>query len=330
MVKRAARLRLPPLPRWAVVCIWVAVTAIFAAILYRLTKGMNHGILNPKGEIAERQRNLLAFAAALSLLVIVPVYAMLFAFVWRYREGHKRSYKPNWDTHKVYETIWWGIPIMIIGILAAVTWVTSHSLDPYKPLASSKSPVQIQAVAMNWKWLFIYPEQNIASVNEVVIPTNTPVEFTITSDGPMNSFWIPQLAGQIYAMSGMSTKLHINAYDVGSYKGLSSNISGTGFSDMKFTVRAMHQTDYEQWISTAYASHDALNETVYSQLRKPSINNPVALYRVISSDLYDTIIARYMHPDSSQVKTTEENQPSQTKLPTSQDTDHPMHDMGGM
>lgn len=331
MVKRFSKLRLPQLPRWGVVLIWVVGISLFTFVLYKLTRGMNHGILNPKGEIAERQRNLLAFATALSLLVIVPVYAMLFVFIWRYREGHKRSYKPNWDNDNTYEAIWWGIPILIISVLAVVTWVTSHSLDPYKPLTSPKTPVRVQAVAMDWKWLFIYPEQNIASVNEVVIPTDTPVEFTITSDGPMNSFWIPQLAGQIYAMSGMSTKLHINAYNTGSYKGLSSNISGAGFSDMKFTVRAVNETDYQQWVSTIYASHNAMNETVYNQLRKPSVNNQVVTYRVISPGLYDSIIARYMHHDTSQVNTTDRNTSSQTSLPdVAPATNHTTHIMEGI
>ncbi|QQS18243.1 ubiquinol oxidase subunit II [Candidatus Saccharibacteria bacterium] len=232
-----SRVKVPAVPRVSrtkMTVLWLVGGALVVGLLVVLSLNHSFPLLQTRGEIANRQRDLLVFATALALLVLVPVYFMIFTFAWRYRAGHKQDYKPEWDTHKGYEALWWGIPIAIISVLAVVTWVTSHSLDPFKPLASSQKPLQVQVVALQWKWLFIYPEQGVASVNEVAFPASRPVEFTMTSDAPMNSFWIPQLAGQIYVMSGMSTKLHVVADVPGVYQGMSSNISGKGFADMKF------------------------------------------------------------------------------------------------
>src|SRR5688572_21939694 len=194
----------------------VKVAALFVLIaattgvLTWLVLGANVAVLEPAGSIAERQRGLIIFASLLSLIVVVPVFALTFYIAWKYRASNKKAkYTPDWDHHTGIEALWWAIPLALITILSVITYKTSHELDPFRPIASDKKPLTVQVVALQWKWLFIYPEQNIASVNFVQFPEDRPVNFQITSDAPMNSFWIPQLGGQMYAMSGMNTKLHL-------------------------------------------------------------------------------------------------------------------------
>lgn len=272
----------------------VSVIAAFAAYL----RTVNIEVLNPKGTIASKQKDLIVFAAALSLLVVIPVYALAFTFLIKYKETNKKAtYKPDWDSDIRLETVWWGIPITLILILSIVTWNSSHALDPFKPLNSTATPLEVQVVALQWKWLFIYPEQHVATVNYAQIPTNRPINFTITSDAPMNSFWVPQLGGQIYAMSGMSTQLHLMASETGSYNGSSANISGAGFAGMTFKVNATNQSEFDNWVTWAHQSQDFLNTESYALLAAPSQNNWPATYAPVQQGLYDTIIAKYMlHP----------------------------------
>lgn len=256
-------------------------------------------ILNPKGTIAEKQRNLIMIASLLTLIVVVPVFILTFWIAWRYRSSNNQAgYAPDWDHNRVVETIWWLVPLAIILVLAGVTWVSSHELDPYKPLTSPVKPIKVQVVALPWKWLFIYPEQHIASVNFLQFPKNTPIDFAITADAPMNSFWIPQLGGQVYAMSGMSTQLHLIASEAGDYQGSSANISGKGFAGMKFTARASSRAEFDQWVYTTWSSPAKLDATTYMDLAKPSTNNPPSYYYLPtgSSDLYDTVVMKYMMP----------------------------------
>ncbi len=312
-------LSVPRVSRVKMTWLWVLGGVLVLAVVIGLSLGHSFPLLQTRGEIANRQRDLLVFATMLALLVLVPVYYMIFTFAWRYRAGHKKEYKPEWDTHKGYETLWWGVPIVIIGVLAVVTWVTSHSLDPFKPLASAQKPLQVQVVALQWKWLFIYPEEKVASVGEVAFPAGRPVEFTMTSDAPMNSFWIPQLAGQIYVMSGMSTKLHVAADVPGNYEGLSSNISGKGFADMRFTARAMSLSDYERWISTAQKADKDLNLETYAVLAEPG-QSVVRHYRLGDDTVYDHVIMKYMSGHNltdkkpNEVNVTDEREPSQTEM----------------
>ena len=265
------------------------------ALLFRvLMTGKTISLLQPAGHIAEQQRDLIVFAAGLSLLVILPVFGLLFFILWRYRDGNVRAkYSPNWDSNRTLETIWWGIPMAIILVLAIVTWNTSHSLDPYRPI-SDKRPLTVQVIALQWKWLFIYPEQNIATVNYLQVPEDTPIEFRITSDAPMNSFWIPQLGGQVYAMPGMETKLHLMADGPGVYDGLSSNISGEGFSGMKFTVHSVSNQEFNSWVQTVWKSPDSLSQDTYNELVKPSKNDPVTLFASRDQTLYGTVLGKYM------------------------------------
>lgn len=240
----------------------------------------------------------MVITALLSLIVVVPVFAMTAYIAWNYREGNtKAKYQPNWDHSQLAESIWWFIPLALISILAAITWVSSHRLDPYKPLASTNNPLTIQVVALQWKWLFIYPQQDIASVNYVQLPVDTPVTFEITADAPMNSFWIPQLGGQVYAMAGMQTKLHLMASEAGNYRGSSANISGEGFAGMKFTAHASSQEDFDQWVQTAKQSPKQLGKGEYTALAKPSKDNKVATYAAADENLYHTIMMKYMAPN---------------------------------
>ncbi|MCA9327389.1 ubiquinol oxidase subunit II [Candidatus Saccharibacteria bacterium] len=282
-------------PRVIVVLGWVIGLTLFVILLAYLLRGQTVDVLQTKGEIGNRQRDLLYFAGALAVLILLPVYVMLFAFAWRYRTGHKRAYQPDWDTDKRYEAVWWGIPIAIITVLAVVTWVTSHSLDPYKPLASDKKPLQVQVIALQWKWLFIYPAQSVASVNELTIPVDQPVEFSITADAPMNSFWIPQLGGQIYAMNGMVTKLNLEADHTGNYRGMSSNISGKGFADMQFMTRAVSPQSFNDWVETIHQHKDTedLTAASFAALNEPGTSG-VIRYHVHDSGIFGTVLMKYM------------------------------------
>lgn len=260
-------------------------------------QGKNFAVLNPQGMVAVKERNLMIATVLLGLIVVIPVYVMLFLFAWRYREGNKKAkYSPELSGNAFAETLWWGIPSAIILTLSIITWNSSHALDPHKALNLSTKPLTIQVVALDWKWLFIYPQQNVASVNFVQLPVGTPVTFDITADAPMNSFWIPQLGGQIYAMPGMSTQLHLIADKAGAYDGSSANLSGRGFSGMRFTAQAGSQTNFTNWLETARSSSSQLNQAAYDQLSKPSENNSAALYSSVEHDLYDKIVLKYMAP----------------------------------
>jgi cytochrome o ubiquinol oxidase subunit 2 len=238
---------------------------------------VNIPVLQPAGVIGKKERNLIYISLLLSVIVVVPVFVMLFSFAWKYRESNTQAqYSPEFNSSRKLELIWWGVPFAIISILSIITWNSSHDLDPYKSINAAARPLNIQVVALQWKWLFIYPQQNIASVNFMQIPTKTPVNFEITSDAPMNSFWIPQLGGQIYAMPGMSTHLSLMAGKDGNYIGKSANISGKGFAGMTFTARAGSQKSFNDWVANTYSTNRPLSLQAYDTLTKPSENNPAA------------------------------------------------------
>lgn len=306
---------------------WIVGLTLLVALLYFVLRGHTFAVLQTKGEIGDRERNLLYFATALAVLVLVPVYLMLFMFAWRYRSGHKRTYRPEWDSDKRYETVWWSIPIAIITVLALVTWVTSHSLDPYKKIASHKAPLTVQVIALEWKWLFIYPGQSVASVNELNIPVDTPVNFAITSDAPMNSFWIPQLGGQVYAMSGMVTQLSLIANHTGDYMGVSSNISGKGFADMQFTTHAISQQAFDAWVETIHQHEGTQDLTAesYAKLAQPGTSG-VIKYHVHDPAIFSTVLLKYM--DGMGGMANSSNNTNENSQPTTHDM-HAMH-MEGM
>ncbi|QEL54100.1 ubiquinol oxidase subunit II [Chromobacterium paludis] len=261
-----------------------------------LLSGCQGGILDPKGPVAAEQKSLIITATALMLLVVIPVIVMTLVFAWKYRASNKdAAYEPKWSHSTKIELVVWLIPCVIIAFLATLTWHTTHKLDPYRPLDSDKKPIQVQVVALNWKWLFIYPEQQIATVNELVFPADTPVNFKITSDAAMNSFFIPQLGGQIYAMAGMQTQLHLLASEPGTYHGFSSNYSGAGFSGMKFNAIATKTpAEFDAWVAKVKASGQKLDAPNYLQLLKPSEKNPVAYYASTTPYLFEAVLHKYM------------------------------------
>lgn len=258
------------------------------------------GIIAPKGMIAIQQRNLMIVASLLMLLVVLPVFAMTFFIARKYRAGNtKAAYRPTWDHSRKAETIWWGVPLLIIAVLSGIIWTSTHELNPYKPLDSPLKPVTVQAVALQWKWLFIYPDYNVATVNYVRFPAGRPVTFKITSDAPMNSFWIPQLGGQIYAMAGMETRLNLIADSPGRFDGRSVNLSGEGFSKMRFIAEAGSDQDFNEWIKSVKQGPAALDTAAYASLAKPGVPTASLRYSAVEPGLYDTIIMKYKMPESS-------------------------------
>jgi len=254
-------------------------------------------VLFPDGKIALEQRNLLLIIQGLMLLVIIPVYILTFIFSWKYSaQNPKGTYDPHLVDNKLAEYIWWGFPLVMTIIVCILTWIKTEQLDPYKPIKSDNKALTIQVVALQWKWLFIYPEENIASLNFFQIPKDTPIHFEITSDAPMNSFWIPDLGGQIYAMPGMKTQLYLIGNVITDAKGSSANISGEGFSSMHFIARTSSEEDYHKWIASAKDSSKTLNIQEYKKLATPSLNQPVEIYQLADKSLFNQIINKYMHP----------------------------------
>ena len=279
----------------------IAISAL--ALLGALMIYLRHttvAVLSPQGPVAAEERRLIFFGLLLSLVVVVPVFVMAALIGWRYREtNHQATYMPEWDHSRVAETIWWGVPLLLITILSVVAWHTSHTLDPGRPIAGTAPPITVQVVALDWKWLFIYPQQNIASVNYVQFPVGAPVDFQITSDAPMNSFWIPQLGGQIYAMPGMMTQIHLLASSPGRFNGASANISGRGFADMRFVAAASSPSDFYAWVAQAKQSSNMLNIDSYNRLAEPSTANPEKTYAVAQSGIFNDVLQKYMLPSNA-------------------------------
>lgn len=275
------------------ILLFLGITSLLAVFLL----GNDIAVLSPKGMIASKERDLIVTTTLLMLIVVVPVFILTFSIAWKYRATNKRAkYNPDWDHNRLIEFSWWAIPSIIIFVLALITWKSTHDLDPFKPLNTGTQPIKVQVVALQWKWLFIYPQENIASVNFVQFPDRTPVNFEITADAPMNSFWVPQLGGQVYAMAGMKTKLHLIADQPGSYNGSSANISGRGFARMRFIAKASSQSDFEDWVRLVKNSPKRLTLDEYSKLARPSENNPATYYSSTEEGLLDTIVMKFLTP----------------------------------
>jgi cytochrome aa3 quinol oxidase, subunit II/cytochrome o ubiquinol oxidase subunit II len=255
----------------------------------------NMMVLDPKGPVGADQRDLIYITTILCAIVMVPVILLTAWIVWRYRDtkGNKAKYMPTWSHNTTAEVIWWGIPIVIIGIIAVFTVKYTYELEPSKPLESDKEPLVIEATSLDWKWLFTYPEQNIATVNYIHIPEDRPIEFHLTSDAPMNSFWVPQLGGQIYTMSGMSMKLNLQADEPGVYYGSGANFSGEHFADMRFEVTATSDAEFDKWVESIKAVPDALTLEGYEKLAEPA-SSPVLSFNSFPEGLYDKIVNKYV------------------------------------
>jgi cytochrome o ubiquinol oxidase subunit 2 len=252
-------------------------------------------LLNPKGNIGAQEKDLILLALGLMLLVVIPVIVLTLVFAWRYRETNTKAiYAPKWAHSTRIEVVVWSIPCVIVAFLAMLIWGTTHTLDPYRPLVSNVAPVRVDVVALNWKWLFIYPDYGVATVNRLAIPVGTPINFRLTSESLMNSFFIPQLGSQVYAMAGMQTQLHLIADEPGTYVGRSSAYSGEGFSDMHFDTVAMPREQFDAWLREAQNAPVALNDARYRVLAQPSVSVPVTSYARVTPGLFDGIVDRYM------------------------------------
>ena len=263
--------------------------------------GCSGGVLDPKGQVGMDEKNLIILCTILMLIVVVPVIVLTLYFAWKYRASRDfEIYTPKWAHSTKIEAVVWSIPILIVISLSVITWRSTHALDPYSPLEGKGEHLTVEVVSLNWKWLFIYPEQGIATVNELVFPANKPVAFKITSESTMNSFFIPQLGSQIYSMAGMETKLHFIADEPGTYKGISSNYSGAGFTGMKFNAIATPtEGDFNDWVASVKQAQTALTPASYEQLAKQSENNPVTYYSNVSEGLFHDIVMKYMKDHGS-------------------------------
>ena len=274
----------------------VILFSIFAVLSLAGCKG---GIWNPNGIITAQEKDLFIIAMVLMLIVVIPVIILTLWFAWRYREGANAKYTPEWSHSTKLEIICWGVPTVLILILGVIVWKSTHSLSPYKPLESDKKPLEIDVVALDWKWMFIYPEEDIATVNYIRIPKDRPVNFKITSAAPMNSFIIPEFGGQIYAMTGMTTQLHIIADNNGKYRGFSANYTGTGFAEMQFYAEVTDEKNFDSWIKEVKnGKHQVLTwDYFWNDLAKQSIGNQVAYYSDVDKNLFSDIVMSYMMPN---------------------------------
>jgi cytochrome o ubiquinol oxidase subunit 2 len=280
--------------------------------LLALLGGCQAVVMSPSGDIAAQQRDLIIISTVLMLIIIVPVIILTLVFAWRYRAANTEAkYDPDWHHSTVVELVIWSAPLLIIIALGALTWVSTHKLDPYRPLdriaeghelPTNVKPLTVEVVALDWKWLFLYPEQGIATVNELVAPVNRPIQFKITSSTMMNSFFIPALAGQVYAMPGMETQLHAVINKAGVYEGFSANYSGAGFSDMRFKFYGMTSADFENWVQQTRQGGGELTRPVYLKLEQPSEKDPVRRYGSVAPDLYDAILNRCVETNRMCIK----------------------------
>jgi cytochrome o ubiquinol oxidase subunit II len=266
---------------------------ISTAIL--LTSCAPAGVLDPQGPIAAAERLLLINSTAIMLVVVVPVIVATLAFAWRYRSSNTRATRSLEESYEGrVEFVVWSIPALTVILLGGVIWISSHQLDPRTPIPGKSDPLRVDVVALDWKWLFIYPDHGVAAVNQLVIPTGTPVEFRLTSATVMNSFFVPQLGSQIYAMGGMITHLHLLADNPGEYPGLSANFSGDGFSEMRFIAKAVPADDFNAWLEQARVTGSALDDAGYAELAKPSKAVRPTTYRSVEQKMFERILDQTM------------------------------------
>jgi len=271
-----------------------------------LLAGCNMTVMFPSGDVAVQQRNLVVASVALMLLVVLPVIALTFIFAWRYRASNDDApYDPEFHHSTQLEVVIWTVPLLIIIALGAMTWIGTHTLDPYRPLARiapnkpvppDVKPLTVEVVALDWKWLFIYPDYGIASLNEMAAPANVPISFKITSSSVYNTFFVPAMAGMIYAMPGMETKLHAVMNEEGTFNGLSAHYSGSGFSRMNFGFQSLSQQGFDEWIAKARSAGETLDRDAYLKLEKPSEEEPVRYYASVENGLYEAILGLCVAP----------------------------------
>jgi cytochrome o ubiquinol oxidase subunit 2 len=276
--------------KYDVVAGWLALGAVTC-----LTGCSTIVLFDPKGPIGESERFVILAAIALMAIVVIPVFIMAFWFPRQYRASNSRStYMPKWSYSAKIDLVMWAVPIAIVTVLAILAWTRTHELDPYKPIASAEKPITIEAVSLDWKWLFIYPDQNIATVNQITFPVKAPVSFKLTSDTVMTSFFIPQLGSQIYAMGGMQTRLHLLADKPGTYAGQNNQISGVGYVNMHFLAHAVSREEFQAWVQKVRQSPDKLDRQRYEQLARPNDGYyPVTYFSSVTPDLFLSILRKY-------------------------------------
>jgi cytochrome o ubiquinol oxidase subunit 2 len=271
-----------------------------------LLGGCDMVVMNPTGDIAMQQRNLILLSLGLMLLIIVPVLLLTVAFAWRYRRGNpNKDYDPSFHHSTALELVIWACPLAIITVLGAVTWTSTHLLDPFRPLEriapgqpipAGTKPLNVEVVGLDWKWLFIYPDLGIATVNELALPVNVPVHFSITSTDQFSTFSAPTLAGMIYAMPNMRSELNAVLNKTGDSWGFSGNYTGRGHSDMRFKLRGVTQTDFDRWVADAKRQGTPLSTATYLALAKPSVKAPVTRYSSVQPELFDRILNSCAEP----------------------------------
>jgi cytochrome o ubiquinol oxidase subunit 2 len=254
-------------------------------------------IFNMIGPVGAADTQILVDSVAIMLAIVVPTIIAIVAFAWWYRASNSRArYRPNWAYSGRIEMVVWGIPLLVIMLLGGVAWIGSHQLDPAKPLDSQKKPLDIQVVSLDWKWLFIYPNEKIATVNQLVVPVDRPLHFYLTSASVMNVFFIPQMGSMIYTMNGMTTQLNLQAEKTGEFYGLSAHFSGDGFPGMHFPVHVVSDGDFANWVRTAAQSTDVLDPKRYQELARQSMNVPPMTFRLADSNLYQLIATQALPP----------------------------------
>jgi cytochrome o ubiquinol oxidase subunit 2 len=264
-----------------------------------LTSGCSQGVLAPVGPIADGERLILLDALGIMLLIAVPTILATLWFAWWFRaSNHAALYRPSWAYSDKLEVIVWAIPALVVLFLGGVAWIGSHQLDPARPIESSVRPLEVQVVSLDWRWLFIYPEQHIATVNRLVIPVGTPVHFRLTSSSVMNVFFVPRIGGEIYTMNGMATQLNLLARDVGRFPGLSAQFSGDGFSDMGFNTDVVSENEFHDFVVSASASPSQLDKAEYISLSRQSTSAEVKLFGKVASGIFDDIVSRRLPPGS--------------------------------
>jgi cytochrome o ubiquinol oxidase subunit 2 len=256
-----------------------------------LLASCDSGVLDPQGPVSSAERLILLNAAAIMLVVVVPVILLTLGVAWWYRASNPRAtHRPDWAYSGSVELVVWSIPAMVVILLAGVAWIGSHALDPGRELPSAVKPLRVQVVALDWKWLFIYPDFKVATVNDLVVPAGAAIQFQLTSATVMNAFFVPQLGTQIYAMPGMTTRLNLMADHAGEYPGLAAHFSGAGFSDMRFAVRAMSGPDFDQWLQRVRTAEPGLDERSYALLALPKVNGGVRSYGTVQDALFERIL----------------------------------------
>ena len=269
----------------------ISIKFLLLSVLFFLSSCSSAVVLHSKGQVGSAEKTLMLVTAGLMLFVVLPALCMTFLFAWKYRASHKLAkYSSEFIAEKRMEIVIWTIPTLIVLILSVLVWRDSHILDPYRPLQAQTRPLTIQVVSLDWKWLFIYPEQQIATMNLIVFPVNVPVHFYLTSATVMNSFFIPQLGSQIMTMGGMQTQLYLMANEPGTYAGISANFSGRGFTGMDFKAIACSEKEFSSWIRSVKKVHRNLDFTAYQDIANPSVNNPVIYFSSVQPHLFLDVI----------------------------------------